>query len=522
VVAAATPSPTTLRGVRLLDLAGDGRPGQPIDITVRAGRIASIVPTGAEPVPEGICIEGKGRLALPGLVDAHVHSSGAFNRGLVDNLPLELFMLYEVPPFDFGPLTPELYRGRVLFNAVQMLKAGTTAAMDDPIYAPVATPEAIDAVMGAYRDIGMRATVAIYQPNKVEHSWFPYLADLLPADVLRRMNEQPAPATDEIVELYEDFVSRWQGAEGGRLRCAASCSAPQRATDDYMLRLHALASTHAMPFNLHVYESKVQRVAGAMLYGESLIRHVRRLGILDELSAVIHAVWVDDDDVSDLAQSGATVIHSPSGNLRCGSGIMPFRKLRSAGVPVALCTDEATVEETCSLWNVGRLAALVHKVSDPDYEAWPTANEILVAMTEHGARALRAEGEIGTLREGACADLILLDMDGFAYTPLVDLRRQLVYGEDGRSISLVMVGGRVVVEDGRVLTVDEDAVLEEVRELIPAWLDSLRPAREWGERLRPYFDEMYRRCAFADVGLNRWVGNEGVWLASRSDTRFSP
>src|SRR5262249_1382660 len=211
---------------------------------------------------------------------------------------------------------------------------------------------------------------------------------------------------------------------------------------------------------MHVYESKVQRVAGELLYGGSLVRRVRDLGALDERTAVVHAVWVDDQDISDLAEASSTVIHSPSGNLRCGSGVMPYRDLVRAGVPVALCTDEATVEDTCSLWSVGRLAAQMHKIAGPDYEAWPTAEESLRSVAAAGARAMGLAGEICVLRRGARADIVLIDLSTSTYAPMVYLPRHLVYGEDGRSIRMVMVDGEIVVQDGRILTVDEDGLLE--------------------------------------------------------------
>jgi 5-methylthioadenosine/S-adenosylhomocysteine deaminase len=513
-VPANPPARVVIRRAQMLDLSAADGMSAPVDIVVEDGLVAAVDASGAALLPGDDVIEAAGSLAMPGLVNAHFHSSGTFNRGLVDNLPLELFMLYELPPFDFGPFPPELYRARVLLGAIEMLKTGVTAVFDDPIYSPSPSDEAIDAVMGAYRDSGLRATVGIYQPNTPEHSWFPYIRELLPPDVLDRLEREPAPSTDEVMAVHEAFVRRWNGAAGGRLRCALSCSAPQRATDDYMTRLHDLAVRERLPFALHIYESKVQRVAGEVLYGKSLVRHARDLGVLDERTVIAHAVWVDADDVSDIAAAGATVVHSPSGNLRCGSGIMPFRELLDAGVTVALCTDEATVEDTSSLWNVGRLAALLHKIDHPDFSTWPTAREIIEAMTGAGAQAMGLAEEIGRIRIGARADMILIDLDGPVYTPFVNLANHLVYGEDGRSVWLVMVDGRVVVRDGRVLTVDEDAVRTQVRKLMPDWLRALEPAARWAKRLHPAFEEVVRRCAVADVGVNRWAGDEGTWLTA--------
>jgi 5-methylthioadenosine/S-adenosylhomocysteine deaminase len=507
---------TRIQDVLILDLDAPGATRGPVDIEIVDGRIAGITP----PVPQAFeandppprrraaadrVIDGGGLLAMPGLVNAHLHSSGQFSRGYLDNLPLELFMLWELPPLEAEPAPPELYRARVLLGAAEMLRSGITSVMDDPIYTPASTDEAIDAVMGAYRDSGLRATVSIYQPNRTEYDWFPYLHQLLPPDLQRRMSEGPRPSTPRILETHRAFFERWHGAAGGRLRCAASCSAPQRATDNYLTGLHDMAADRGLPLVMHVYESKVQRVAGQLLHGGSLVRHVRDLGALDERTVVVHAVWVDDQDIRDLADASCTVVHSPSGNLRCGSGIMPYRELARAGVHVALCTDEATVEDTGSLWSVGRLAAQLHTIAGPDYTAWPTAEQILRAMTEGGARAMGLSGEVGVLREGARADILLVDLSTSTYVPMASLPGHLVHGEDGRSIRMVMVDGEIVVDNGRVLTLDEEAILREARELTSSWSASLDPAARWAERLRPYVDEMYRRCAETDVGFTRWL-----------------
>jgi len=497
-----------IQNALLFDLGVRAGARGPVDILIERGRIEQILAAGTKPIrPDADVINATGMLAMPGLVNAHLHSSGLFHRGSIENLPLELFMLWEVPPVQPSPSAPELHRTRVLLGAIEMLKRGITAVLDDPIVPLSAGEEAVDAVMGAYRDVGMRATVGLYRPDKPELEWLAYLADVLPDDVRRSLEEKPRPSSEQILEECRRFVQRWHGAADGRLRCAVSCSAPQRATDEYMVALHELAVAHDLPFVLHLYESKAQRVTGRLLYGGSLVRHVRDLGVLDDRSVAVHAVWVDAQDIADLAASGATVVHSPAGNLRCGSGIMPFRDLADAGVPIALCTDEATVEETSSLWNVGRLAAEIHTLTRPDYAAWPKAGEILRAMTEAGARAMRAEGENGVLAQGACADLILIDLSTSTYTPLVDLPRHLVYGEDGTSIRLVMVDGNVVVRDGRVLTIDEGAILSDARRMIPAWLESIRATDDWAQRLRPYLDEVYRRSVSEDVGFTRWAGS---------------
>jgi 5-methylthioadenosine/S-adenosylhomocysteine deaminase len=488
----------------MLNLDAPGCLSAPVDIAVRGGRIEAIVDAGSGEMPDSERIDAHDMLVMPGLVDAHLHSTGAFDRGRLDNMPLELFMLYEVPPVGDASPDPASYRARVLLGAAERLRTGVTSACDDPIYSPLASPELVDAVMGAYADSGLRATVAIYQPDQPMLDWYPYLRSLLPGDLAAALDASAPPPTDEILSGYEDFVGRWHGAADGRVGCAISPSAPHRASDEYLTAMHALASREGLPFVLHLYESKLQRVRSE-IDGRSFVRRLDDLGVLDSRCCAVHAVWVDEVDAEELGAAGASVVHSPSGNARCGSGIMPWRLLADAGVNLALCTDEATVEDTCNLWNVGRLAAQLHKLEGPDFGRWPDAPEILRAMTTGGARALGAGDEIGVLAVGVRADLLLIDLDSPVYVPFTNLANHLVYGEDGRSIRLVMVDGRIVVRDGRVLTIDEDALRAEVRALMRASTEASERVESWARRLSPYVEEMYRRSTAYDVGFTRWA-----------------
>jgi 5-methylthioadenosine/S-adenosylhomocysteine deaminase len=183
----------------MLDVDAPGFMSAPVDIAVRGGSIESIGAVAEDPV-DGERIDARGLLAMPGLVDAHLHSSGAFERGRLDNLPLELFMLYEVPPVGGEPPDPAAYRARVLLGAAERLRSGITAVFDDPIYSPAASPELVDAVMGAYAQSGLRATVAIYQPDQPMLDWYPYLRSLLPDDLEAALDAATPPPMNEILD----------------------------------------------------------------------------------------------------------------------------------------------------------------------------------------------------------------------------------------------------------------------------------------------------------------------------------
>ena len=222
-------------------------------------------------------------------------------------------------------------------------------------------------------------------------------------------------------------------------------------------------------FDIHILETKLQRVLGQEKYGKSLIRYVHDLGFLEEHVMVIHSIWVDDEDVDLMQAAGVSIAHNPVCNLRLGSGVMTWRRMQDHGIPICLGSDEGCVDDTANMWQVGKMAGLIHTIEEPDYSRWPKAKEVVSALTRGGAHAMRNEGKVGQLKVGCEADLILLDLNSLSFTPLNDIYRQLVFCENGSSVVLTMVAGKVVMENGRVLTVDEEAIKNEVRELMPAY-----------------------------------------------------
>lgn len=496
---------TLIRNARVLTLDDAGSEHACADILVDGAQIAAI---GAGLAPGSIdrVIEARGKLAMPGLINGHFHSPGNMMCGALTDMPLELFMLFEVPPGGEGSVGQRLAYVQTLLGAVEMLKSGITAVHDDPYHNPAPTPEGINAIMLAYADSGIRATVSINHPNKVEHSKYPFLKDLLPAEVIARMDAVRHWSAAEVTHLYRWFHDNWHDTAGGRLRIAVSNSAPQRVSDDYFGALSDFSRAHDLPFDIHMLETRLQRVFGQEVWGKSLVRQVHDLGFLDERMLVIHAIWVDEADMELLAASGCTVAHNPVCNLKLGSGVMPFRRLRSHGIPIALGTDERNTDDTTNVWGAMKTAGLIHKIAEPDYRDWPTAAEVLACATRGSARGMRLQGTIGQLAVGAQADLILVDLDTLPFTPLNNLQRQLVFCENGSSVRMTMVAGEVVVEDGVVKSVDEAALRAEVRELSAEFADSMRATEAAAATLEPFYRDMYLRALDVPVGMERRAG----------------
>jgi 5-methylthioadenosine/S-adenosylhomocysteine deaminase len=372
----ARPTASLIRDARVLTLDDGDREFARADILVEAGRIGAIGPDLAAP-PGARVIDARGKLAMPGLVNGHFHSPGNMMAGALIDRPLELFMLFEVPPTGAGKVSERLSYVQTLLGAVEMAKLGITAVHDDPYFNPEPTPALVDSILRAYDTSGLRATVSLNHPNRPELAKYPYLDELLPAALKARIETGRRWSAAEIGAFYRDYHARWHGAANGRLRTAVSCSAPQRVEQDYFATLSEFSRSRDLPFDIHMLETKLQRVFGhERLGGRSLVQYVHDLGFLDERMLVIHGIWIDETDMRLMAQAGCTIAHNPVCNLKLGSGVMPFRRIADHGIPIALGTDERNTDDTINLWGVMKMAGLIHKIAERDDRQWPTAPEI--------------------------------------------------------------------------------------------------------------------------------------------------
>jgi len=495
------------RQVFVYDAAARDAMTGPTDVLIEDDRI-SAVGDGLAASPGARIVEGGGRhLLVPGLINAHFHSPANHLKGSVRSLPLELFMLFESPADPAMAPSPREAYLRTMLGAIEMLQRGITCVQDDAFLMPFPDPEIIDAVASAYRDSGIRAFLALDQPELTEAEKLPFVTEL---DEAAAFNQKaPAPAA-QLLEAYDHLIGTWHGAADDRIRAAVSISAPQRVSLEYFAALDDLAERHGLPLYAHMLETKVQRTLMTeqpRFAGRSLVGYTASAGLLKQHTNVIHAVWVDEADLDAIADAGSTVVHNPVSNLRLGSGVLPWRMMLDHHIPVALGTDEAICDDTINVWTVAKTAGLIHNVSGLDSDEWPTATEVLEALWRGGARATRRPDDLGAVTPGMLADLALVDMHAVAFTPLNDLREQLVHCEDGRDVVLTMVAGRVVAEHGHVISVDESALLDEARELFAAKLPAIRAARSSADQLFPAYQHIVRRAAATDVGFNRWVAS---------------
>ena len=479
------------------------------DIRIEADRIKEI---GENLSSDGVgeIIDGNGKLVMPGLTNAHVHSWEAMYKGRYDNLPLEMWMLLCYPILGAVPLPPRLIYLRTMIVGMECLKTGVTNVVDDVLEMPSQDLDQLGAAFQAYDDLGIRANLSGHIINRPFSETIPFTDEFLPEDLKAKVSAAPPPTTQFFVDLAEEAVSRFHNKKG-RLRYVIAPSGPQRCTDDMLITAYELADKHDMAYHIHILESKIQAVTGHEFYGKTLIGHMNDIGALGPRTTIAHSIWVTDEDIRMMADAGSTVVHNAISNMKLAAGIMPYRKIWDAGITVGLGSAGISTNDTPRIFDVMKAAALLHKVSTPDFPHGPSASEMLRAGTINGARTAMIDGETGSLEAGKKADLLILNMKTLNFTPLNDVRNHLVYCENGTSIEKVMVNGEIVVEDNRLKRVDEAALLEELRGHLPEFQKQHEQLEALNSAFQPAFEQIHRRCCDRDLGINRFSRPPAEW-----------
>ena len=479
----------------------------PADILVDGDRIVAVGPGLAAP-PDATRLDAAGKLVVPGLINAHTHAHNNLIKGVADSVTLELFL--NTGPAMYLGRTPEEQYLSALLGAVEMVKTGCTSAYDLFMALPSPSIESVEAVVRAYADAGVRALVAPAVADLLFHEWVPGLMDALPDDLRKEVERRRPASGPDILKVVREGLGRFHDTAGGRVRLAVAPTIPGQCTDEFLLASRHLADEFGVGLHTHLAESKVQALSGRRRYGRSLTRHLHDVGILGPRFTAAHGVWLDADDIALMADTGSSVAHNPASNMKVASGIAPVAEMLARGVNVALGTDGSGASDNQNMFEALRFAALLSKVRSPDYPGWLTADQTLTMATTGGARALGLGDRLGQVAPGYLADLVLVNLDSIYLRPLNHVARQLVFCETGAGVDTVLVGGRVVVQGGRVLTVDE-ALLKRKAQIAA---DRLREQNrgEWAlaDRLAPIVGRVCRALAREPYPLNRYGSAD--WL----------
>jgi 5-methylthioadenosine/S-adenosylhomocysteine deaminase len=489
-----------IRRGQVYDHDGDVHKPAIADILIEGGDIAAV---GADLAIEGAheVVDASGRLVVPGLINAHYHSHDTLCRGLFEELPLEMWLLYTLPMGQNR--SQEEVRARTLVGAVESLRCGITTVQDMLGLVPLDDANT-DVVIAAYREAGIRV---VFSPMvwdvppiaMVRHT------ESLPPDVQQMLGTQGRPIREQLDYLEHQFKRH---PAGGTLHWAIAPFAPQRCTPEMLEGCAELADKHDLSVYTHVYETRGQVLIARESFahhGGSLIGYLDSVGLMGPRLNIVHSVWISRREMDRMAAADAGIVLNHLSNMKLKSGIAPVCDLRDSGVRLGLGCDNCSGSDVQSVFQAMKLFCLLAAVSEP--EPGPgLAHEVLRHATIGNARTAGLAGRLGAIRPGYKADLVLIDLNDVAYLPYNSAARQLVYTEAGRGVESVIVDGRVVIKERKLKTIDEDALRREVADLMRHFIADYDRVVESRKRALPYMLEAHRRMWQADIGMNRFIG----------------
>ncbi len=432
------------------------------DLWIADGRILALLPAGT-PAPAAGEVETlafHNAVVIPGLINSHSHSASSVQRGCIAGSPLDLFVLDALTRR--APKPMRQVRAAALLQATEMLRRGITGCVDHFRHAGLPTVEAVMMVFSAYRDVGLRVAVAPMYEDRRHVDSLPIDQSQLPAEVRERWLASRPPAPENYFAMMEEVATEWRRRD--RVQLLLGVDGPQRCSPHLLELTGEFAARHGIGLHTHVLEAKTQAMVAPADHQHSFVSLLDRYGLINPKSSLAHFVWCTDRDIELSAERGVNIVNNPVSNLLLGSGLQPTARLLEAGVNVALGSDGAG-GNPISLFEQAKFAMLLSRVSQPDCERWITAPQALRMATRNGGAVLGEPGALGVIKVGAHADLAVVDLNRAVHRPLGDIWNHLVMYETGDGVDTVLVGGEVVVRNGRCTKVNDDDVLAEAEEL---------------------------------------------------------
>jgi 5-methylthioadenosine/S-adenosylhomocysteine deaminase len=378
-------------------------------------------------------INAGGKLVLPGFINGHTHVPMTLLRGLKDDVTLEEWLTKFIFPAEAKNVNEDFVRWGTRLAAAEQIRGGVTTFADMYYFE--------DAVAEETKAAGMRGVLG------------------------ETILDFPAPDNKDnitMLEYAEKFLKRWQGDP--LIHAAVAPHSMYTCSQKTLQDSAALARKYNAPILIHVAETKKELNDSREKNGTTPVQYLDKLGILGPDMLAAHCVWVDEADRKILAQRKVGCVHNPSSNMMLSSGVAPVIEERAAGIAVGLGTDSpAGSNNDLDLMEEMDLAAKLQKITRMDPRALG-AKAVVEMVTIEGARALHMEREIGSLEAGKKADLILIGLDAPNAVPMYDVYTQLAYALKGSDVETVIIGGRVVMRDRKLLTVDEPAAIAKARE----------------------------------------------------------
>jgi len=400
-------------------------------------------------------INAKGRVVVPGLVNTHQHAAMSLLRGYADDLPLQEWLEKWIWPIEGLMTAEDIYVGSLL-TAIESIMGGTTTVNTMYHYMPGENEAK------ALAEAGVRGVV-----GHVCFSW----------------------RKDEDRRALEDLAKNWHGKAGGLIRVSVDPHAPYTVDPEYMKGLKMLrgelnrkygSEKAPIIWHIHVAETfdeadKIRKAFNVDVRG-GVMEYLDSLGVLDEHVIAAHCVALTDRDIAVMKARGVKASHNPVSNLKLASGISPVPKMLEHGVTVSLGTDSPCSNNAADMFEVMKVAALLHKGVNRN----PTvlsAQQVLKMATLDGARALCWDNEIGSIEVGKRADLAIINFEKPHLCPLYNEFSHLVYATKSSDVETVIINGKIVMENRRLTTLDVDKVIKMVEKAKNRLLERLQAQR---------------------------------------------
>lgn len=376
-------------------------------------------------------IDASGGIILPGLVNTHTHLPMTLFRGLADDLPLPVWLNEHIFPAEAGYVNPETVRFGALLGCAELILSGTTTCCDGYFLE--------EHVADAVYQSGLRAVLG--------HGVIDFPAPGV-----------PDPSRN--IHAALEFVERWLG-RSPRIKPSVFCHSPYTCSADTLKRAKEAAVAKGVLFQIHVAETKNEFDQALRDHGQTPVEYLDRIGILDSDTLLVHAIWLKDSDIKLITDRKASVSVTTESEMKLASGIAPVPDLIHAGIAVGLGTDGCASNNDQDLFGEMDVTAKLHKVNALD----PTvmdAGTVLTMATIGGAKAIGLDKEIGSLEIGKQADVIVIDIRKPHLIPMYNPVSHLVYSAKGSDVRDVIVAGRMILKDRKLLTLDMADIYEKV------------------------------------------------------------
>jgi len=376
-------------------------------------------------------VNATGKVITPGLINGHTHVPMVLFRGLADDLDLQEWLTKYIFPAEAKNVTEEFVRVGARLGLAEMIRGGTTTFCDMYYFE--------DAIADETAKAGVRGVLG------------ETIIDFPVAD--NKTNEQG-------MAYVEKFVARWKGHE--LIIPAIAPHAPYTVSEQHLKAARAFSDRTGVPIVTHISETKREVDDSVKDKGASPVAYLDRIGFLNERVIAAHMVWPQGSDIAILKRRGVGVVHNPQSNMKLAAGVAPVPKMLTENVLVGLGTDGAASNNDLNMWEEMDTVAKLHKVFTGDPKVI-SAQQAFELATIRGAQALHLEQEVGSLETGKRADLLVVDRDTLNQIPLYNVYSDLVYATKASDVESVIINGRVVMRNRRLLTLNETAVKNDAR-----------------------------------------------------------